>query len=66
MKTYVCDSCRKIIDNPYEAKMKEFYYTAEYDFGTVFPSPFKEKKIIHLCEKCFLGLSLIAKEKGGE
>ena len=65
MKTYVCDSCKKIIDDPFEIKMKEFFYVADYDFGTAFPSPFKQTAKIHLCDECFNGLRLIAKEKGG-
>lgn len=66
MKTYVCDSCKTIIDEPYKVKMKEFIYIVECDVCTVFPHPFKEKKKIHLCDKCFLGLRILAEKKGGE
>lgn len=59
MKTYKCDSCGRVIENPFEEKMKEFYYGVEADVFGVFPIPWKEKKKIHLCEKCFEGLAKI-------
>ena len=59
MKTYKCESCGRVIENPFEEKMKEFYYGVEADVFGVFPIPWKEKKKIHLCEKCFEGLAKI-------
>lgn len=66
MKTYACDSCKTMIDNPHKVKMKEFYYAVEYDWGLRFPVEAKTKQKIHLCDKCFLGLRTIAERKGGE
>ena len=66
MKTYVCDSCNNIIADPYKANMKEFSYTAEYDFGTVFPVKCKGRKKVHLCGECFSNLRYIAKQKEGQ
>ena len=61
MKTYVCDSCQKTISDPYEANMKEFCYTPEYNGGVFYPVPCKHGIRIHLCEECFRGLNKIAK-----
>ena len=63
MKRYVCDCCNKIIEDPYEAQMKEFMYTAEYDFGTVFPIETRYRKKLHLCGSCFANLKSIAEQK---
>jgi hypothetical protein len=52
------------MEDPYKAKMREFTYVAEYDLGHIYPRPRKEKKIVHLCETCFKGLSRIA--EGGK
>lgn len=66
MKTYVCDSCKTIINNPYEIKMKEFYYGTEFDFGFAFPIERKIRGKIHLCDKCFSNLKYIAEQKRGD
>ena len=56
MKTYICDACGKVIKNPYEAKMKQFYYSADYEFGGAFPKPQTVKETVDLCEDCFKNL----------
>lgn len=67
MKRYVCDSCQKIINNPYEVRMKEFFISTEYDYGMVFPVPTKTKRRIHLCDDCFNALKHMGKtEEGAE
>lgn len=63
MKTYLCDSCKEIITHPYKVKMKEFLIVCDYKYE---PLPFKQKKKIHLCNKCYEGLCLIAEENRGE
>lgn len=63
MKTYQCDSCKRVIENPYELKMKEFLFVCEYTEYGVFPQKSKQKTKIHLCDECFNGLSKIAKLK---
>lgn len=63
MRTYVCDSCEKIISDPFEVEMKEFYYVPESGFGfIILPNPIKRKIKIHLCGECFKNLNKIAKE----
>lgn len=67
-KVYKCDSCNKMIADPYEKKMKEFYLGTEYD-DPVFPIPCTRKIKIHLCDDCFRGLEEIGKrvkEEGAE
>ena len=61
MKIYQCDSCKKVIENPYEAEMKEFYVGCEFDSMGIMPVNSKKKTTVHLCEECFKGLNLIAK-----
>lgn len=58
-KVYKCDSCCGMIENPYIAKMKEFYLGTIFDFGMAFPEETKIKRKIHLCESCFKGLKVI-------
>lgn len=63
MKTYVCDACGVVIDDPYSVKMREFFVA----FGSdMCPEPFKEKVKIHLCNDCFKGLKNVARKKRGE
>lgn len=61
MKAYICDSCHKPITDPHFFKMKEFYYTWEYD--TIGPNKVSTstKYKIHLCDDCFRGLKEIGK-----
>ncbi len=60
-KVYKCDSCNKMIAEPYEKKMKEFYLGTEYEEYGMFPVPSKRKVKIHLCDDCFKGLKEIGK-----
>lgn len=56
-KKYVCDICGKVISDPYEAKMREFYMSLDYDGCMISHTPVKTfKKRIHLCGYCFNGL----------
>lgn len=63
MKTYICDSCGEIIDDPYKVKMKEFYVGMDIDYGIA--TPLKRKRIskVHLCDDCFSSLYEIAARK---
>lgn len=62
MRVYQCDSCKKVITNPYEAKMKEFYVGTYFDNGMSFPVKSKQKTKVHLCDDCCKGLRLIAEK----
>ena len=62
MKTYVCDSCGDVIHDPYQAKMKEFYYTPDYSHGYFVPSEMRSKRKIHLCGRCFKALKYLFEE----
>lgn len=66
MRVYQCDSCNKVISDPYTVKMKEFYVGVmdiDCSSGIVIPIGSKRKIKIHLCDDCYKGLHLIA-EKG--
>ena len=63
MKTYQCDSCKRVIENPYKTEMKEFLYVCDYTVYGVFPKKSKRKVKIHLCDKCFKGLSKLAENR---
>ena len=65
MRVYQCDGCKKVIADPYEVKMKEFYVGCEFVLGAAFPTSEKRKTKIDLCEDCFRGLHLIAEKKRG-
>lgn len=39
MKTYICDSCQRVVHEPYEMKMKEFYLAKTWSRGTLIPEP---------------------------
>ena len=45
--------------DPHEAKMKEFYVGVFFD-NDIWPTNCKTKKTVHLCDKCYRGLSEIA------
>ncbi len=66
MRIYQCDSCYKIIENPYIVKMKEFYVGIDTEYFTRIKTPVKSKRKIkiQLCDECYKGLHLIAKLKG--
>lgn len=53
MRVYRCDSCNKVIEDPYTVKMKEFY------LGIAIPVEYKRRVKIHLCDECYKGLNLI-------
>lgn len=61
MRIYQCDSCYKIIENPYTVKMKEFYVGIDTEYFTRIKS--KRKIKIQLCDDCFKGLHLIAEKR---
>lgn len=63
MKVYQCDSCNKVITDPYEEKMKEFFVGCHFDYCGVLPENSKRKVKIHLCDDCYRGLNLIADKK---
>ncbi|WP_293969731.1 hypothetical protein [uncultured Ruminococcus sp.] len=55
MRIYQCDSCNKVISDPYTVKMKEFRIGIEIGI----PLASKKKIKIHLCDDCYKGLHLI-------
>lgn len=62
MRVYQCDSCNKVISDPYTVKMKEFYVGVmdiDCSSGIVIPIGSKRKIKIHLCDECYKGLNLI-------
>lgn len=62
-KYYICDTCGKVIEDPYSQEMKEFYLSGGYQDGDTSRDLVEEKKAVHLCDNCFNALHLIA---GGE
>ncbi len=70
MRVYQCDSCNKVIADPYTVGMKEFYLGVDTDYfsliGTAIPVERKRKIKIQLCDDCFKGLHLIAEKKERE
>ena len=65
MRVYQCDSCNKVIQDPYIVKMKEFYVGIDREYftglGTLVKS--KRKIKIQLCDDCYKGLHFIAEKK---
>lgn len=59
MRIYQCDSCNKVISDPYTVGMKEFYLGVDCLSGIAIPIESKRKVKIHLCDECFKGLNLI-------
>lgn len=61
MRIYQCDSCKKIIDDPFTVKMKEFYLGVDTDClsGIAIPVESRRRVKIHLCDECFKGLNRI-------
>lgn len=53
MKIYQCDSCYKIIENPYIVKMKEFYIDNTHSIQDENSIESKRKIRIHLCGECY-------------
>lgn len=69
MRIYQCDSCNKVISNPYTVKMKEFYVgmmDTDSSSGIVIPIESKRKIKIQICDDCYKGLHLIAERKERE
>lgn len=63
MRIYQCDSCNKIIPNPHNVKMKEFYVDSTYFNRNIIPIERKRKIKIQLCDDCYKGLNLIAEKR---
>lgn len=65
MRIYQCDSCYKIIENPYIVKMKEFYVGIDTEYFTRIKTPIERKRKIkiQLCDGCYKGLHLMAKKR---
>lgn len=59
MRVYQCDSCYKIIENPYIVKMKEFYIDNTHSIQDENLIERKRKIKIQLCDDCYKGLHLI-------
>lgn len=68
MRIYQCDSCYKIIPNPYIVKMKQFYVGTDIEYFTRIKTPIKSKRKIkiQLCDDCYKGLHLIAEKREHE
>lgn len=68
MRIYQCDSCNKVIADPYIVKMKEFYVGIDTEYFTRIKTPVKSKRKIkiQLCDDCYKGLNLIAEKKEHE
>lgn len=68
MRVYQCDSCNKVISNPYTVKMKEFYLGVDIDClsGIAIPVKIKRKIKIQICDDCYKGLHVIAERKKRE
>ena len=66
MKAYLCDSCRTVITDPYDVRMKEFYIGCDYEVANSFPFPATCKKKIHLCEQCYTNLRNIGQKEKHE
>lgn len=66
-KVYKCDCCGEMIEDPYDANVREFCHVAGVDENGIYPQPFKEKTKIHLCDDCYKGLKEIGKRvnRGG-
>lgn len=67
MRVYQCDSCNKVITNPYIVKMKEFDVKIDIDYFSQIGIPIESKRKIkiQLCNDCYKGLHLIAEKRSG-
>lgn len=65
MRVYQCDSCNKVIQDPYIVKMKEFYVGIDREYFTWVETLVKSKRKIkiQLCDDCYKGLHFIAEKK---
>lgn len=68
MRIYQCDSCYKIIENPYIVKMEEFYVGIDIEYFSRIKTPIERKRKIkiQLCNDCYKGLHLIAEKREHE
>ena len=57
MRVYQCDSCNKVIQDPYIVKMKKFYVEIDMEYFTRIKTPIKRKR--KMCDECYKGLNLI-------
>lgn len=55
-KVYKCDSCGRMIDDPYEERVREFYIGLDYHSIS---DPSVREFNMHLCKRCYRGLSEI-------
>jgi hypothetical protein len=63
---YVCDACGVTMTNPYKVNMKEFYVGCDFEYVGVFPIDCTRKVKVHLCEECYKGLKMIARNLEGK
>lgn len=69
MRVYQCDCCNKVISNPHNVKMKEFYIDNTHSIQDENPIESKRKIRIHLCDECYKRLISywqITAKRGGE
>ena len=59
MKVIQCDCCKKIIEDPYEVKFREYLLEAEYNSVGVFPVKSKRKSVLDLCADCYNNLQVM-------
>lgn len=64
MKVYVCDACGRIMTDPHQAAMKEFYLGSYIDGdGDPITKRITKKRKVDLCSECFHGLYLLAEKE---
>lgn len=65
MRVYQCDSCNKVIADPYTVKMKEFYLGVDTYCLSGIPIPVESRKkiTIQLCDDCYKALHLIGEKR---
>lgn len=67
MRIYKCDSCNKLISDPYTVGMKEFYLGVDTDclglIGIAIPFECKRKIKTHLCDDCTKACMLLPKKR---
>ena len=62
-QVYLCDACNVKITDPHKVKMKEFYVGCSYELFGTFPVDSTRKVKVHLCDDCYKGLRMIAKNR---
>lgn len=63
MQAYICDSCGKVMTDPYHAKMREFYQGLSFEGMRPMAEDATKEITIHLCNDCFKGLNTIYENK---